>query len=219
MRRGSRSSYCRSTRSAATAWSDYVVDGITEDLTTDLSRLPGFLVIARNSAFTYKGKPIDIKRVGEELGVRYAVEGSVRKAGGTQRINVQLVSTETGAHIWADRFDVGRDGLGYSVDDIVRQIAWQLNGQIVNTESARGARERPANPDATDILLRARALDKLPRNPQRQAEIVALFERAVELDPMSATALAGLGQALLDSFALNALTTRPDRRSFAERKS
>jgi adenylate cyclase len=183
---------------------DYIVDGIAEDLTTDLSRLPGFLVIARNSAFTYKGKPIDIKRVGEELGVRYAVEGSVRKAGGAQRINVQLVSTETGAHIWAERFDVGRDDVGNSLDDIVRQIAWQLNGQIVNTESARGARERPANPDATDILLRARALDRLPRNPQRQAEIVALFERAVELDPMSATALARLGQALLNSFGLNA---------------
>ena len=78
--------------------------------------------------------------------------------------------------------------VGNSLDDIVRQIAWQLNGQIVNTESARGARERPTNPDATDVLLRARALDRLPRNPQRQAEIVALFERAVELDPMSATA-------------------------------
>ena len=122
---------------------DDIVDGITEDLTTDLSRLPGFLVIARNSAFTYKGKPIDIKRVGEELGVRYAVEGSVRKVGGTLRVNVQLVSTETGAHIWAERFDVGRDGVGYGVDDIVRHIAWRLNGRIVDTESARGARERP----------------------------------------------------------------------------
>ena len=107
--------------------SDDIVDGITEDLTTDLSRLPDFLVIARNSAFTYKGKPIDIKRVGEELGVRYAVEGSVRKAGSTLRVNVQLVSTETGTHLWADRFDVGRDGVGYDVDDIVRQIGTSLN--------------------------------------------------------------------------------------------
>ncbi len=105
---------------------DDVVDGITEDLTTDLSRLPNFLVIARNSAFTYKGKPIDIKRVGEELGVRYAVEGSVRKAGSTLRVNVQLVATETGTHLWADRFDVGRDGVGYNVDDIVRQIETSL---------------------------------------------------------------------------------------------
>ena len=131
---------------------------------------------------------------------------------------MQLVSTETGAHIWAERFDVGRDGVGNSVDDIVRQIAWHLNGQIVDTESARGARERPANPDATDILLRARALDNLPRNPQRQAEIVALFERAVELDPMSATALAGLGEALLDSIALNAADdpTEPEKLHRAE---
>ncbi len=194
---------------------DYIVDGITEDLTTDLSRLPGFLVIARNSAFTYKGKPIDVKRVGEELGVRYAVEGSVRNAGGSLRVNAQLVSTETGAHIWADRFDVGRD-VGDSVDDIVRHIARQLNGQIVDTESARGVRERPANPDATDVLLRARALNALPRNPQRQAQIVALFERAVELDPMSATAVAELGNAILDSTLKVSLTTRPYRRSFTE---
>jgi TolB-like protein/DNA-binding winged helix-turn-helix (wHTH) protein/tetratricopeptide (TPR) repeat protein len=182
--------------------SDDSVDAIVDDLTTDLSRVPGFLVIARNSAFTYKGKPIDVKRVGEELGVRYAVEGSVRNAGGSLRINAQLVSTETGTHIWADRFDVGRD-FQDTLDDIVRRIAWQLAGHVVDTESARGAHERPANPDAADVLLRARALDRLPRNPQRQAEIVALFERAVELDPMSATAVARLGIAILDTIQGN----------------
>ena len=177
---------------------DYIVDGITEDLTTDLSSVPGFLVIARNSAFTYKGKPIDIKRIGDELGVRYAVEGSVRKVGDTLRVNAQLVSTESGAHIWAERFDVGRDG-GYGVDDIVRHIAARLNVRVIETESARSARERPSNPDAADILLRARALSRTPRNPQQQSEAVALFERAVELDPSSVTALAGLGSALVDS--------------------
>ena len=102
---------------------DATVDAITEDLTSDLARVYDLFVIGRNSAFTYKGKPIDIKRVGEELGVRYAVEGSVRKADGTLRVNVQLVSTETGAQVWADRFGVGRDGIGYSVDDIVRQMS------------------------------------------------------------------------------------------------
>ena len=181
--------------------SDDVVDGITEDLTTDLSRLPNFLVIARNSAFTYKGKPIDIKRVGEELGVRYAVEGSVRKAGSTLRVNVQLVATETGTHLWADRFDVGRDGVGYNVDDIVRQIGTSLNVRLVDIESARSARERPTNQDVTDVLLRARALYNLPPNPQKQAQVVALYEQAVELDPSSGTALAGLAEALMDSLA------------------
>src|SRR5262249_6720695 len=80
---------------------DHIVDGLTDDLTTDMSSLPGFLVIARSSAFTYKGKPIDIRRVGEELGVRYAVEGSVRPTSGGLRVNTQLISTETGAHLWA----------------------------------------------------------------------------------------------------------------------
>ena len=177
---------------------DYIVDGITEDLTTDLSSVPGFLVIARNSAFTYKGKPVDIKRVGDELGVRYAVEGSVRKVGDTLRVNAQLVSTESGAHIWAERFDMGRDG-GYGVDDIVRYIAARLHVQVIETESARGARERPSNPDAADFLLRARAAIRMLPNPQQRSGAVALFERAVELDPSSVTALAGLGSALVDS--------------------
>jgi class 3 adenylate cyclase/TolB-like protein len=179
--------------------SDDVVDGITDDLTTELSRLPGFLVIARNSAFTYKGKPIDVKRVGEELGVRYALEGSVRKAGDVLRVNAQLVSTETGTHLWADRFDVARDGVGYGVDDIVRQIGLALNVRLVEIESARAARERPSNPDAADLLLQARALNYRPVTPQTQRQVVTLYERAVALDPSSAVALAGLAVALLDS--------------------
>ena len=122
-----------------------VVDGITEDLTTDLARSRDFLVIARNSAFTYKGKPIDVRRVGEELGVRYAVEGSVRKINGALRVNVQLVSTETGAHVWADRFDVGRDGAGYGVDDIIRQIAIALNVRS-STPRAHAARASDREP-------------------------------------------------------------------------
>ena len=90
--------------------SDDTVDAITDDLTSDLARVYDLFVIGRSSAFSYKGKPIDIKRVGDELGVRYAVEGSVRKVDGTLRVNVQLLSTETGAHVWADHFDLKRDG-------------------------------------------------------------------------------------------------------------
>jgi adenylate cyclase len=178
---------------------DDVVGGITDDLTTYIARAPGFLVIARNSAFTYKGKPIDIRRVGEELGVRYAVEGSVREISGRLRVNVQLVSTETGAHIWADRFDVGRDGAGYGVDDIVRQIAIALKVQLTDVESTRGARERPANPDVADLLLQARALSNRGFTPQLLNQELALYERAVKLDPSSAIALAGLADVLLAS--------------------
>ena len=96
---------------------DDTADAVTEDLTTEVSRIGGFFVISRNSAFTYKGKPIDVKRVGEEL--RYAVGGGVRDLGGSLRVTAQLISTETGAHLWADRFEVRRDGIGYNVDDIV----------------------------------------------------------------------------------------------------
>jgi TolB-like protein/tetratricopeptide (TPR) repeat protein len=174
------------------------VDGITEDLTTDLSRVAGFLVIARNSAFTYKGKAIDVKFVGEELGVRYAVKGSVRTVEGTLRVNVQLISTETGTHLWAERFDVRRDGIGYGVDDIVRQIAFTLNVRIIDTEATRSLRERPNNPDVADILLRARSVYNRPVTPQRQTELVSLYKRAIELDPTSAFALAGLAEATLD---------------------
>jgi adenylate cyclase len=177
---------------------DYIVDGIAEDLTIDLSRFPGFLVAARNSAFSHKGKPIDIKRVGADLGVRYAVEGSVRRAGAALRINAQLVSAETGAHLWADRFDVGHDGADYSVDDIVHHVAAAVSARVLEVEGERSVRERPDNPDAADVLLRARALNQLPPNPRIQAQLVALYERAVELDPSSASALAGLAEVLLD---------------------
>jgi TolB-like protein/tetratricopeptide (TPR) repeat protein len=193
-----------------------VVDGITEDLTTDFSRVPEFLVIARNSAFTYKGKPIDIKRVGEELGVRYAVEGSVRRIDAALRVNVQLVSTEVGTHLWAERFDVRRDGVGYGVDDIVRQIAFTLSGRIVDTEAARNLRQRPSNPEVADILLRARSVYNRPPTPQRQAELVPLYERALELDPNSATALAGLAEALLDSMSSLTDPSRPEKLRRAE---
>ena len=133
--------------------SEDTVDAITDDLTSDLARVYDLFVIGRGSAFSYKGKPIDIKRVGDELGVRYAVEGSVRKVDGTLRVGVQLLSTETGAHVWADHFDLKRDGISYTVDDIVRPISHILNARIVDSESLRAMRERPANPDVIDLVL------------------------------------------------------------------
>jgi len=177
---------------------DHTVDAVTDDLTTHLSRMTGFLVIARNSASAYKGKPSDIRRVGEELGVRYAVEGSVRKFGGTLWTNIQLVSTETGTHFWADRFEVKPDAASY---DDVRQIAFALQFRIVESESARSVRERPADPDVNDILLQARALYNLPPSPQNRGQMAALYERALRIDPTSVVALVGVAEALLDSNA------------------
>jgi TolB-like protein/tetratricopeptide (TPR) repeat protein len=183
---------------------DATVDAFTEDVTADIARYTWVLVTARNSAFTYKGKPIDIKRVGEELGVGYAVEGSVRKVGGTLRVTVQLVSTETGAHVWAERFDVGRDGVGYSLDEIVSQVTFTLQARLADAESARSMRERPANPDVSDVLTRARAVYNLPPSPEKMGQLLALYERAVELDPSSVGALAGLAEALLENVAYSA---------------
>jgi TolB-like protein len=179
---------------------DYLADGITDDLTTDLCCLPDFFVIARNSALAYKGQAIQVQRIGEQLGVRYAIEGSVRIDGDRFRINAQLISTETGAHIWANRFVIKHHEAEYGVDDIVRQIVNALNARILAVESERGFRERPTNPDAADILLRARALrSNLAPNPQRWTEVVSLYEHAAELEPSSVTALTGLANALIDT--------------------
>jgi TolB-like protein len=181
---------------------DETVDGLTEDLTTTIGGTTGFLVIARSSAATYKGKSIDIRQVGQELGVRYAVEGSARRNGDAMRVTVQAVSTETGAHILVNQFDIGREGVGYNVDDVVRQIGGALVGRLLNVESERSLRERPENPDVDDLVLRARAMRWRGFSPQTQGQVVALFERAVALDPSSVRALAGLADAILDSIAV-----------------
>jgi adenylate cyclase len=138
---------------------EHLADGITEDLTTDLSQLPGALVIARSSAFRYKGKPLDIKQVGEALGVRYVVEGSVRRLGRALRLYVSLTSTETGAQLWADRFDQRMQDLRAGQDEIVGRIGKALNVTLFDIEGARSIRDRPGNPDAFDLILRAQSLD------------------------------------------------------------
>jgi tetratricopeptide (TPR) repeat protein len=148
--------------------------------------------------------------------VRYVVEGSVRKADGTLRVNVRLVATETGAQVWGDNFGIERDGIGYSVDDIVRQIAHVLSDRVAESDSTRSERERPTNPDVVDIVLRARALQAMPPNPQRLSEIIALYERALKIDPSSATALAGLAESLMGSIYTYEDPTTPEKLRRAE---
>jgi adenylate cyclase len=137
---------------------DYFADGITDDLTTDLSHLPDSFVIARNTASTYKGKPVDVKQIGRELGVRYLLEGSVRRLGENITLNAQLISTETGAHVWADRFDGERSKLGELQVDFVSRLANSLGVELVKAESLRAKRERPNNPNAVDLAMQAAAL-------------------------------------------------------------
>src|SRR5271169_3967913 len=133
---------------------EYFADGVTDDLTTDLTRITGSFVIARTTAFTYKGKAVDVKQIGRELGVRYALEGSVRRAGQQVQANVQLIDTETGAHVWADRLDADRADLAKAQDQIVARLARTLQLEIVEAATRRMELEKPVNPDAGDFVMR-----------------------------------------------------------------
>jgi adenylate cyclase len=175
---------------------DYLAEGITEDVTTDLSRIPGVFVIARESAYTYQGKAVDVRKVGEELGVRYVLEGSARRLGDALRVNAQLVATETGAHLWADRFDQKLDDLAAGQEEIVDRIGQTLNVALTDLESARSKRERPTSLDAFDLILHARSLALHPMGPEEHAERRALLEQAVRLDPNSIYAMTELADEL-----------------------
>jgi TolB-like protein len=179
---------------------DYLADGITDDLTSDLAHLSVAFVIARQSAYTYKGKPKDVRRIGEELGVRYVLEGSVRRIGATLRINVQLTSGETGAHLWSDRFDEDVSELAAGQEQIVTRMRSELGVSMIDIENARSLREHSTNPDAFDFILRARAIANLPPNPQHYQEALILYERALALDPSSIQALVGVASSLMERF-------------------
>jgi adenylate cyclase len=171
---------------------EYFADGITEDLTTDIARIQGSLVIARNTAFTYKGKAVDAKQIGRELGVRYVLEGSVQRAGNQVRINAQLVDAETGAHLWAERFDRNIGDLFALQNEITARIARALQSQLAIAE----ARRPTDNPDALDYMLRGRAVLTRPISRENNDEAVTLFETALALDPHAVDAAAWLAVAL-----------------------
>ena len=134
---------------------EYFVDGVTESLTTDLSRMSGMLVIGRNTAFTYKGKHVDLKQIGHELGVRYVLEGSVQRGGNRMRVNAQLIDAATGNHLWAERFDKPLADLFDMQDEIVARLASQLGTQLISAEARRA--ERAPNPDSLDLYFQGMA--------------------------------------------------------------
>jgi adenylate cyclase len=173
---------------------EYLADAITDDLTTDLSRIEGSFVISCNTAFTYKGRRVSANQIGAELGVRYVLEGSVQRQGSQVRINTQLIDAETDAHLWAERFERDAGDLFPLQDEITGRIAATLNLELVNAEATRPAE----HPDAMDYLFRGRAAGFKPRSRDSYEERISLFERALALDPRSieaqsylATALAG----------------------------
>jgi len=170
----------------------YFADGITEDLTTDLSRIEGSFVISRNTAFTYRGKPVDTRQIGRELSVRYVLEGTVRRSGNQVRVNAQLIDAETDAHLWAERFDRDTSDLFSLQDEITSRIAITLNLELVRAEAARPTN----NPDALDYIHRGRAVGSKPTSRENSAEAIGLYECALALDPHSADALSHLASAL-----------------------
>lgn len=180
---------------------DFFADGLTEDLTTDLSHLAGSFIIARNTAFTYKGKAVDVKQIGRDLGVRYALEGSVRRTGEQVVVNAQLISTETGAHIWADRFEGERGRLGELQVEFVARLARSLDVQLTQAESLRASRERPDNPTAADLAMRGWAILNRPRTKASVEEAVSYFEQALALEPELPQALTGLSRSIIHRVA------------------
>ena len=170
----------------------YFADGITEDLTTDLSRIEGSFVISHNSAFTYKDKPVNAKQIGRELGVRYVLEGSVQRSGKQVRISAQLIDAETDAHLWAERFERDIVDLFALQNEITSRIGIALNFALIRAEAARPT----ANPDALDYIFRGRAAGFQPASRDSYGERIAMFERALALDPGSAEAQSLLANAL-----------------------
>ena len=175
---------------------EFFADGLTDDVTTDLSHLSGSFIIARNTAFTYKGKAIDVRQLGRDLGVRYALEGSVRRTGERIVLNAQLISTETGAHLWADRFEGDRSRIGEVQVEFVARLARSLDVQLTQAESLRSMRERPDNPDSADLAMRGWAVLNRPRSVANLIEARGYFERALAIDPAAPRAMVGLARTL-----------------------
>jgi TolB-like protein/Tfp pilus assembly protein PilF len=176
---------------------DYFADGITDDLTSDLSRISGSFVIARTTAFTYKGKPIDIKQIGRDLGVRYVLEGSARRTGEQVRVNAQLIDAESGAHLWADQFDTNRANLAETQSEITGRLAWTLNIALLSDASRRIEHENAVDPDARDLVMRGWARWYGPQSPKAAQEALTAFERALEIDPRSTDARIGIARLLV----------------------
>jgi len=167
---------------------EYFADGLTEDLITDLSKIPGLFVIARNSSFAFKGKAMDMVELGDKLGVAHVLEGSVRKAGRRVRINAQLIDAATGGHLWAERYDGDLEDIFALQDDITGQIIEALRGSLAGTHGANRQTESVA---AYELSLRARAKFFM-FSPETNRECIDLYNQAIEVDPNFADAWAGL---------------------------
>ena len=169
---------------------DYFADGITENLTTDLSRIRNSFVIARNTAFTFKGRNIPVKEISKELGVRYVLEGSVQRDGNHVRVNAQLIDGQTGAHLWADRFEEEMVDVFKLQDQVVARLANTLGYELVKAEAEKSTHS--GNPDAIDLTMRGWAILNQPSaDKDSRAKALGLFEQALKLDPNNVDGLVG----------------------------
>ena len=187
---------------------EYFADAITDDLTTDLSLISGSFVIAPMTAFTYKGKTVSAKQVGDELGVRYVLEGSVRRTEDRVQVNVQLIDSDTGVQLWADRIASDRANLVKAQNEITGRIARTLNLELTEAVVRRLERDGLANLDAQDFLMRGWALYYRPASIAIRQEARRYFERALEINPQSVEARIGIGALLVDDVVLRFTTSR-----------
>ena len=187
---------------------EYFADGVTEGLTTDLSRIRGTFVIARNTAFTFKGKSVEVKKLGRDLNVRYVLEGSIQRSSGRIRVNVQLIDAETEHHLWAERFDKPVVDLFDMQDEIVARLANTLNAELTAVEAGRA--ERTPNPNSMDFYFQGRAWFDKGRTPEIIKKAREFFEKALDVDANNSQALAGLASCYAIDFQIGWRATGVD---------
>lgn len=188
----------------------YFADGLTEDITTDLSRIADSFVIARSTAFTYKGKSADVKSIARELGVHYVLEGSVQRLGNRVRVGAQLIDGRSGAHLWADRFEHDVVDLAVFQDEVTQRIAQALSLELIDAESRFSKRHRPHSPDAIDLAMQGWSFLNLPASRQNNIEARRLFERSLGIDEQMTSSLVGLAAAYVGDFGLGWSSSQAD---------
>jgi TolB-like protein/DNA-binding winged helix-turn-helix (wHTH) protein/tetratricopeptide (TPR) repeat protein len=192
---------------------DYVADGITDSLISDLARaLPGISVVSRGTAFTYKGQGVDPRQVGRELGVRYLLNGSIVFDGESVRVNTQLAETKDGSQLWAERFDTEKKGILQVQDEIVARVSRAIGLKVIDIEARRSRRERPESAELVDLLMRGNAVLNLPSSQATMTEARDLFEQALKVEPTSADGLAGVATTLVFEFLNGYYDTGGDER-------
>ena len=192
---------------------DYLADGITDSLISDLVRaMPGISVVSRGTAFTYKGRAVDARQIGRELGVRYLLKGSIVFEGERVRVNTELAETTEGNQLWAERFDTERKGILQVQDEIVARVSRAIGLKVVDIEARRSWSERPSSAELIDLIMRGKAVLNLPSSPATMMEARGLFEQALAVEPTSVDGLTGVATTLVFEFLNGYYETGNDER-------